>query len=483
VKTDPPKKQGVAHLYWLAAAFAVVAFTFLVGSAVGEATSRGIDAEVTSLKGNSLPSVDRLLSAEDALRRLMLASDALADATADPRAERTAEAAERARAATAEVLGTREALDEDLKGYLSLASSPEERDLYASAVAPRVHLLDGSIEVVRGAANLGREPADPFFDQLHRDVELLSGAVHELVRLNAVEAAQATSRIADVRARAIRALVFLDVGSAALSVIAATLALGAARRFAAAMKQNAELLTDRATELEMFGQRVAHDLLSPLSIVSLSMGLLAKQHPDARTQETVKRATLALDRSRKLVDGILAFARAGGRPNTAARAELKPAVATAIEGVIAAEGPAPIVDIEPIDDVAVACDAAVLVTMLTNLLSNAAKYTREMPNRRITVRALVTKPARPTRGAEGRVRVEIEDTGPGIPPDMEDSIFNPYVRAAKASQPGIGLGLATVKRFAGAHGGTVGVRRLDSGSVFWFELPLAHEPTPVAVTA
>jgi signal transduction histidine kinase len=237
------------------------------------------------------------------------------------------------------------------------------------------------------------------------------------------------------------------------------------------MENNAQLLAEKASELEMFDQRVAHDLLSPLSTVSLSMAALAARHPDAHTQELVQRATRALQRSREIVDGILAFARSGASPGAGARSELRPALQTAVESVLAAEGASPPeVRIEPFEDVTVSCATAVLVTMLTNLLSNAAKYTRGAPVRQVTVRPIVSR---------DRVRVEVQDTGPGIPAGMEDRLFEPYVRAPNAAQPGIGLGLATVKRFATACGGAVGVHRVEQGAVFWFELPRA-EPSAVA---
>jgi signal transduction histidine kinase len=112
----------------------------------------------------------------------------------------------------------------------------------------------------------------------------------------------------------------------------------------------------------------------------------------------------------------------------------------------------------------VACCPGVLSTILSNLLGNAAKYTRGSPVRRITVRAL---------RIGGMTRIEVEDTGPGVPPDLEASIFEPYVRAPSATQPGLGLGLATVKRLVDGHGGAVGVRRAaQGGAIFYLELPL-----------
>jgi signal transduction histidine kinase len=72
---------------------------------------------------------------------------------------------------------------------------------------------------------------------------------------------------------------------------------------------------------------------------------------------------------------------------------------------------------------------------------------------------------------------EIADSGPGVPEELGERIFEPYVRGKQtaAKRSGIGLGLATVKRLVGAHGGTVGVRRSHlGGALFWFDLPRAE---------
>jgi signal transduction histidine kinase len=72
------------------------------------------------------------------------------------------------------------------------------------------------------------------------------------------------------------------------------------------------------------------------------------------------------------------------------------------------------------------------------------------------------------------VRIEVEDTGPGLPADVARNAFEPFVRGSNASGPGVGLGLATVRRLVVAHGGTVGVYRgARGGCLFWFALPLA----------
>jgi len=110
----------------------------------------------------------------------------------------------------------------------------------------------------------------------------------------------------------------------------------------------------------------------------------------------------------------------------------------------------------------VAASRGVVISILTNLVQNAIKCLREMPDRRIWVEL---------HDDHDRVRVEVCDTGPGVPPDLERRIFEPYFRV-RHDMTGLGLGLATVKRLVEAHSGHVGVRsRREGGAVFWFELP------------
>jgi signal transduction histidine kinase len=103
-----------------------------------------------------------------------------------------------------------------------------------------------------------------------------------------------------------------------------------------------------------------------------------------------------------------------------------------------------------------------------NLAHNAIKYIRDGAGRRITLRVLARK---------NMVRVEVEDNGPGLPPELEKVVFNPFVRGQGSGASGFGLGLATVKKAAEAHGGKVGVRSVPGqGCLFWFELP-TFEPS------
>ena len=260
----------------------------------------------------------------------------------------------------------------------------------------------------------------------------------------------------------------LEAICALLAIIATWLAVRASKRFEDILRHNAMLQEARADELEKFAQRVAHDLLSPMAAVTFTLGAIARHHSDPQTQSLVERAKKALERSRQMVHGIFNFARAGAQGRSGGHAPLEASIRAAVEDLLASNADSPpTVDVEKLPDCEVACDAAVLAVIVTNLLNNAVKYMSDVPTRRITIRG--------TR-ARDRVRIEVEDTGPGLPPGLEADLFEPYVRAPGVTQPGLGLGLATVKRLVTSHGGDVGTSRPPVGALFWFELPASSMP-------
>lgn len=111
-------------------------------------------------------------------------------------------------------------------------------------------------------------------------------------------------------------------------------------------------------------------------------------------------------------------------------------------------------------------DASALERVVYNLLNNAITYTGKDK----TVRLRMTL-------YQGWARVEIADSGAGIPEDKLESIWNRYTRLdskrAHATTGGTGLGLYIVKTIMDGHGGRYGVAsREGEGSVFWFAVPL-----------
>jgi signal transduction histidine kinase/ActR/RegA family two-component response regulator len=105
--------------------------------------------------------------------------------------------------------------------------------------------------------------------------------------------------------------------------------------------------------------------------------------------------------------------------------------------------------------------------VLLNLLSNAIKYNHEG--------GMVTLSCE--ESANGRLRVKVTDTGPGIPPDKLKRLFTPFDRlgAEPTGIEGSGLGLSLSKRLTEAMGGTLGVNSTQGqGSTFWVDLAIVE---------
>jgi len=116
-------------------------------------------------------------------------------------------------------------------------------------------------------------------------------------------------------------------------------------------------------------------------------------------------------------------------------------------------------------DLTVRADSTRLRQVLMNLVGNAIKFTPQ--GGRIEVAA---------RQVEGRVRIEVRDTGQGIPPEEQKRIFEAFYRLQKSGEPaeGTGLGLAISKRIIELHGGQLGLEsQPGQGSCFYFSLPAA----------
>jgi signal transduction histidine kinase/CheY-like chemotaxis protein len=120
-------------------------------------------------------------------------------------------------------------------------------------------------------------------------------------------------------------------------------------------------------------------------------------------------------------------------------------------------------------------DPTRIMQAIINLLGNAAKFTE---------RGYVALHATGELDAQGhpRVRIEVEDTGPGIAADKLDAILSPFVQADNSTTRkygGTGLGLTITQNLAQAMGGALGVSsELGKGSRFWIELSLKLAPTP-----
>ena len=422
---------------WLVGVMASVVLAFLVSTVTSQELESAIADRAHDIAGNAMPSVELLATARGHLHRVERQLDNRAEADA---ARQDAEVA--------------------ILAYATIPYFPGERALYR-------HVVDALAVLDRDrTAYDDRASPPPDITTLRRDFALADQALQRVITFDAVQSQRLGFDIERMRGRSEGVVVLLDACSVALAMIAVVLALRQVRRTIEARARREAELAAQTESLGQFAGRVAHDVLSPLATVSLAFDLLRPHcEGDKAAARTLDRGVSSVHRVHGLVDGLLAFARAGGRPEPGTATELAPALGALFDELAPqAEMHRISLTVAPVPAGAIACSPGVFASLVSNLVRNAVKYMGDATERRIDVRVMETGAA--------NWRVEVSDTGPGIPEDQQQRIFEPYVQIARGS--GIGLGLATVDRLARAHGGSVGVRsRPGAGACFWFEIPSA----------
>jgi len=119
------------------------------------------------------------------------------------------------------------------------------------------------------------------------------------------------------------------------------------------------------------------------------------------------------------------------------------------------------------EDIKISVDKNLLVRALENLFNNAVRYTEE--NAKIVFNASVF-----TQDNKQDIRLEIIDTGVGIPEKEIKKIFDPFYRGTNFNnQKGFGIGLSSVKSIVEAHGWSIDVQsEAGKGTTFYINIPL-----------
>jgi signal transduction histidine kinase len=220
------------------------------------------------------------------------------------------------------------------------------------------------------------------------------------------------------------------------------------------------------TDLDAFAGRVAHDLRNLLSPVGM-VGALAQGAASRGERLATEKLVRLSRRATHVLEGLLAFSRAGRAARGAERASLAAVVRAAAEDLEALRALVDArVELSVDEGVDVDCPFGLAYVVVTNVLGNALKFLQGRAERRVRVAA---------RARDGAAELAVEDSGPGIPEEALPRIFEPFYRVPGARAPGSGIGLATVHRIVMAHGGRVAVEsRAGSGTAFRIALPLAQ---------
>jgi two-component system, OmpR family, sensor kinase len=227
-----------------------------------------------------------------------------------------------------------------------------------------------------------------------------------------------------------------------------------------------ERLEDAFARQRSFVSDASHELRSPLTAIRGQIEVLAREpDPDVADVRRVEAATLAeLQRVEGLVDQLLALARLdeGVGP---ARRELD-AAAFLREAVASAPGGASIGGLAP---GRIELDPDMVARVIRNLVENARRHAG--PDGEVTVSSTAV---------EGRLRIDVDDDGPGIPTAERERVFDRFHRSDAArdrGSGGSGLGLAIARAIVEAHGGTIRAGASPSGGArVSFELPGLRPP-------
>ncbi len=222
------------------------------------------------------------------------------------------------------------------------------------------------------------------------------------------------------------------------------------------------------SQVRRFTADASHELQTPLTILKgeLEVALRSARSPE-EYRETLQSGLDEVNRMIELVNDLLLLARSEAGVLRRERhlldlAELVQQVGLRMKMI--ADSRSVELSIGPTGPALVLGDENLLTRLLSNLVENGIKYS----------------------GAGGRVSIGLElqgdraaihvtDTGPGIPEDLHEQVFQPFFRSPDAlTQRGVGLGLSIARSVALAHSGTLEVRSSPGrGSTFTVRLPLA----------
>jgi signal transduction histidine kinase/ActR/RegA family two-component response regulator len=241
--------------------------------------------------------------------------------------------------------------------------------------------------------------------------------------------------------------------------------------------QLVEQLRQADRRKDEFLATLAHELRNPLAPLSNALELweFAKDKPD-QLNELRGMMRRQVRQMTRLIDDLLDVSRIsrGKISLRTERAELRSLVSTAIETVrpfIAANKQRLELSL-PTQPVFVRCDETRVSQVIGNVVHNAAKYTPESGEIRVTV----------TR-EQATARISVRDTGCGIPPELLSHIFEMFQQVDQTldrAQGGLGIGLTLAKRLIEMHGGSIEAQSEGAGRGSEFVISLPADTTEAA---
>jgi len=239
----------------------------------------------------------------------------------------------------------------------------------------------------------------------------------------------------------------------------------AARELAETRSAFVEELERKNGELEAFSYSVSHDLRTPLRSIGAYSRLLLEEHAgglDAEAQDFLLQVCKSAQRMSEIIDDLLSLARVGQADLNRGWISLFSMAREVVEELRKKE-PDRQVTLHIEEPLTVHADGRLMRVALENLLGNAWKFTAKVSDARIVVGAAPE---------DGGTAFFVRDNGAGFDMRHAKNLFQAFQRLHTESEfPGIGIGLATVKRIVDRHGGRIWAQGVvDQGSTFYFTI-------------
>lgn len=306
-------------------------------------------------------------------------------------------------------------------------------------------------------------------DDLAREIERIEPVLAGTARGYVVEKRQRYSSGASLWVRVSGALV-QDPVSPEPTLVAVVEPIVARRRDVQRLEAlQAELLqVARSSALGQLAAALAHEINQPLTAagnyISACRRLATRDNlPSEPVIDALEKASRQMARAGEIVHRLRRLIETGEAPRVPhdINRTVEDSCALALVGTRPAE-------IEVRFELAAALPPVVIdkiqvQQVIVNLLRNAVEAMTRVERRRITLAT--------SRHADGFVEVAIGDTGPGLPAEVAQRLFQPFVSTKSGA---MGVGLAICRTFVVAHGGTIAAEpHQDGGTVFRFTLPAA----------
>jgi PAS domain S-box-containing protein len=232
------------------------------------------------------------------------------------------------------------------------------------------------------------------------------------------------------------------------------------------MKEQQIQRSERLATVGHMAAGVAHEVGNPLAAISSLVQLVQRRSKEPFTQNQLKKVREHIDRITKIVRDLVDFSRPSGSERK--RTNINELIRSAV-GLLKHDARCRDVQfsLELTSDLpAIRAVPDQIHQVLVNILLNAVDATKELAKPTITVRSKIIEDPQ-------RIRVELEDNGPGIPDEVARRIFEPFFTTKDVGK-GTGLGLSVSHGIIHKHGGTIDLETNENeGATFLIDLPLA----------